>query len=67
MEILVGLGSLIVGMVLAYFFGGRRVEKEQKAKQERRNKEAEEFRNEVENRIARDGDAKRKLRQDWSE
>jgi hypothetical protein len=65
--ILSGFG-LFFSLLLASWFGGRKSGKTSaKIKAAEAKAEAWEDRNEVENRIARERDARERLRQDWSE
>jgi sulfite reductase beta subunit-like hemoprotein len=58
---------LAVLAVLGLFFGGRRsAQKDTRIKTLANEVDAHEIRNEVENRVARDRDARERLRDEWS-
>lgn len=64
---LAGLGAFLVALVVAYAKG--RTEGAQKAEMTKLRKavKAHEIRNEVENRIASERDARERLRDDWQQ
>lgn len=66
-DILAAIGALAVALFAAWRLGRSGAKAKQKLKDAQQEAKNHETRNEVENRIARDGDAKRRLRDDWTQ
>ena len=64
-EWLAGIGLVTIGLVTSYFGGRKAARKDIQIEELEENVDVLEIRNEVENRIARDGNSRERMRKNW--